>query len=144
MYSKILFTIWVSIPAILAQAMTIAQTGADDDPGYSDAAVAIQFLYLPSGNPLELDNATLQAPADSSGTFFQGPWGMQAGAILTTGAVSGASYTSGASSNQSTDNQGGGNSFCGTNSYDAAVLTMNVTLAANYTGITSTLVYASK
>lgn len=146
MYSQILFALWASIPVTLAQAITIAQTGLDDDPGNFDAAFAMQFLYLPpgSGNPLEVNNATLQAPANSSGVFSQGPWGMQSGAILTTGAVSGASYIPGASSNQCTDNQGRGNPFCGVNSYDAAVLTMNVTLAANYSGITSTLVYASK
>lgn len=138
MYLPISFTTWVSIPAVFAQAMTVASPVND---GYSISGFSIQYLNLPYGNPLELNNGTLQAPANSAGTFLDGPWNMEVGGILTTGAARGASWPY---ANQSTDNHGEGNPFCGVNSFDAAVLTMNVTLATNYSGLTSTLVYASK
>lgn len=138
MFFPFLFSIWVSIPAALAQAITVASPVND---GYSISDFSIQYLYLPYGNPLELNNGTLQAPANSSGIFLNGPWNMEGGGVLTTGAVIDASWPY---TNQSTDNHGEGNPYCGENSFDAAVLTMNVTLATNYSGLTSTLVYASK
>lgn len=138
MYSVFVLTLWACVPVVCAQAITVAE--ADNDGNFL-SSFAIQALFLPLDNPLDLNNATLLAPAGSSGTFLNGPWGMDTGAILTTGSVTGASYPS---SDQSSNNNASGSIFCGANSFDAAVLTMDVKIAANYSGITSTLVYASK
>lgn len=138
MISTFLLSLWAFIPAVCSQAITVAQANSD---GNFIGSYAIQALFLVSENPLDPGNSSFQGPANSSGTFLNGPWGMDTGAILTTGLASGASFTS---ANQSTNNSAPGSAFCGANSFDAAVLNMNVTLSANYSGITSTLVYASK
>lgn len=85
---------------------------------------------------------TFVGPANSSGTFYQGPWGMEMGALLTTGALDSASDAATAG-DQSTDNLAAGSSACG-DSFDAAALTIPLVLEEGYSGISTTMVYASR
>lgn len=138
MLPRLLLVLWTLATGTLAQAITVVQANTD---GISLGSSAIEALFQASGNPLDLSDARFQGAANSSGSFLNGPWGMESGSILTTGLVSGASFPS---ANQSVNNQAAGSVFCGSDSFNAADLTMNVTLSEGYSGITSTLVYASK
>ncbi|UZP39405.1 hypothetical protein NXS19_007221 [Fusarium pseudograminearum] len=93
-----------------------------------------------NGPGLTLVNWELRAPADSLGTFTDGPFGIGNGGILTTGQASGA--MPGGDGN--VDNGGdGADVFCGLGSTNAAVVYAGVTPGAGYNGIRIEFVFAT-
>lgn len=81
-----------------------------------------------------------------SGIFLYGPWNMTAGAVLTTGLGNDTAYEP---ANRSTDLGQPGSAYCSANGdaagfYDASFYTMEVVLEDGFSGLSSTIVYASK
>ncbi|KAF5239996.1 hypothetical protein FAUST_4580 [Fusarium austroamericanum] len=93
-----------------------------------------------NGPGLTLVNWELRAPADSLGTFTDGPFGIGNGGILTTGQASGA--MPGGDGN--VDNGGDGLAdFCGANSRNAAIVYAGVIPGAGYNGIRIEFIFAT-
>lgn len=81
----------------------------------------------------------------SSGTFVNGPLGLNNGTILTTGLAPSAIP---GSTKLSTINNVAGSSLCtstlgAANTFDAAVLTLSVTLPVEFQGITADFIFAT-
>lgn len=81
----------------------------------------------------------------SSGTFVNGPLGLNNGTILTTGLAPSAIP---GSTKLSTINNVAGSSLCtstlgAANTFDAAVLTLSVTLPVGFQGITADFIFAT-
>lgn len=124
------------------EAITVVSPSND---GTALAGSAIAPIYNISDAPLSFLDAKFQGATSSSGIFTNGPWNMLGGAILTTGmAVEAASGVVPAGT-QSTNNNAIGSNYCSPDqSYNAAVLSIDLNLASDYVGLSSTLVYASK
>lgn len=144
MNAALLYALALLTSAVSSQAGAITVVSPSND-GTILAGFALASIYNISDAPLSIVDAKFQGGTSSSGIFSNGPWNMLDGTLLTTGmAVSAASGVAPAG-NQSTNNNATGSPYCSSdNSYDAAILTMDVNLVAGYTGVSSTLVYASK
>lgn len=126
-----------------AQAATFVSPTHD---GVYLADYALAPSHSTSNIALSLINATFQGATDAAGSFTSGPWGMAGGALLTTGLAMDAGRETSAIGTQSNDNKADGSRYCSSEceSFDVATLSMEVRLAPGYSGISSTLIYATK
>jgi hypothetical protein len=93
---------------------------------------------------LTLNSATYVGAALAAGTYTGGPLGIHDGIILTSGTAQAAT---GSAVAPSTNNKAAGSTLCsavsGGTSYDASVLTMNITQLAVTGGLTFQFIFAS-
>ena len=126
------------------------------------AVIVSAFSVSPTGDAATLANAALDngfsiigksftGASDCSGTYTDGPMGIDDGAILTTGDVTDAPLVNvevrtHPNTNENTAGSALCNSIVGSSltTYDAAVLTMNITVPLGYNGITAYFIFASE
>lgn len=95
----------------------------------SDAATLAAAIF--NGAGITFSSASYAGAAIAAGTFTDGPFGIGSGAILTSGSATGAQVGGSGGGN----NGFSGSQFCGYNSFDASVLTVNVNVEAGYNGV---------
>ncbi|KAI5843344.1 hypothetical protein DFP73DRAFT_551627 [Morchella snyderi] len=113
----------------------------------TDDATALANAVLSPG--ITLVSATYSGAVGSSGTYTDGPLGIRDSIVMTSGNAIDTVPGSDTSEEISKDRSTAGSALCqslngGVNTYDAAVLTMDVVLDAGYAGFFTEFVFASE
>ncbi|KAK1671497.1 hypothetical protein BDP55DRAFT_675761 [Colletotrichum godetiae] len=104
----------------------------------SDANVLANAIF--NGPGITVLQATFSGAAVSSGTFTDGLGGIGNGAILTSGTAGGALP----GGNQYSDNgAAGSDTYCGANTFNAAILTVGIAIDPGYNGVQVEFILAS-
>lgn len=104
-----------------------------------DAGVLANAIF--SGPGITVLQATFSGASIAVGTFADGPFGIGSGAILTTGAAEGALP----GGDHYVDNGAPGSSmYCSANSFNAAILTVDILVEPGYAGILVEFIFASE
>ncbi|KAF3809010.1 hypothetical protein GCG54_00011204 [Colletotrichum gloeosporioides] len=104
-----------------------------------DASVLANAIF--TGPGVSVLSATFSGSATSSGTFTDGLGGIGNGAILTTGSAAGALP---GGDHYVNNGAGGSNTYCGTNTFNAAILSVSVAIANGYNGVQVEFIMASE
>jgi hypothetical protein len=94
-----------------------------------------------SGPGITIIQASFSGASVSSGTFTDGPFGIGSGAILTSGAAVGALP---GGDHYVNNGAPGSDTYCGTNTFNAATLTVDVLVQPGYAGIDFEYILASE
>ncbi|KAL6352040.1 hypothetical protein LRP88_14853 [Fusarium phalaenopsidis] len=94
-----------------------------------------------SGPGITIIQASFSGASVSSGTFTDGPFGIGSGAILTSGAAVGALP---GGDHYVNNGAPGSDTYCGTNTFNAAILTVDVLVQPGYAGIDFEYILASE
>ncbi|KAM6505836.1 hypothetical protein FSOLCH5_014012 [Fusarium solani] len=94
-----------------------------------------------SGPGITIIQASFGGASVSSGTFTDGPFGIGSGAILTSGAAVGALP---GGDHYVNNGAPGSDTYCGTNTFNAAILTVDVLVQPGYAGIDFEYILASE
>lgn len=94
-----------------------------------------------TGPGVVVQSATFTGSSASSGTFTDGLGGIGNGAILTTGNAVGALPNG---DHYVNNGAAGSNTYCGTNTYNAAILSVSVAIANGYNGVQVEFIMASE
>ncbi|KAI8711820.1 hypothetical protein NCS52_01446300 [Fusarium sp. LHS14.1] len=105
----------------------------------NDANVLANALF--SGPGITIVSASFTGAAASSGTFVDGPFGIGTGAILTTGTAVGALPNG---DHYVNNGQPGSSTYCGPNTFNAAILSVDVIVDVGYNGIDFEYIMASE
>lgn len=89
-----------------------------------------------------VDASWIKHAAESAATFGDGPFGIGDGGMLTTGFAIGALEWLGW--NDIVDDAGSSPVYCGPNSFDAAVLSVDITVEPGYHGVEMQFILASE
>ncbi|KPM43909.1 hypothetical protein AK830_g2619 [Neonectria ditissima] len=103
-----------------------------------DASVVGNALF--SGPGITFLQGSFSGASGAIGTFTNGPFGIGDGAILTTGEAVGAEL----GGNTFVSNDAPGSDYCGSNSYDGAVLQVSFSLDPGYNGLQFEYILASQ
>jgi hypothetical protein len=93
------------------------------------------------GNGLTILQAQFSGASVSSGTFAEGPFGIGSGGILTTGAAIGALP---AGDHYVNNGAPGSATYCNANTFNAAILTVDLLLDPTYNGFNIEYIMASE
>ncbi|KAI8651528.1 hypothetical protein NCS55_01397900 [Fusarium keratoplasticum] len=107
--------------------------------GSNDANVLANALF--SGPGITIVQASFTGAASSSGTFIDGPFGIGSGAILTSGSAVGALPNG---DHYVNNGQPGSDTYCNVNTFNAAILTVDVVVGVGYNGIDFEYIMASE
>ncbi|UPK99639.1 hypothetical protein LCI18_010574 [Fusarium solani-melongenae] len=107
--------------------------------GSNDANVLANALF--SGPGITIVQASFSGAAVSSGTFTDGPFGIGSGAILTSGSAVGALPNG---DHYVNNGQPGSDTYCNVNTFNAAILTVDVVVGVGYNGIDFEYIMASE
>lgn len=93
------------------------------------------------GNGLTILHAQFSGASVSSGTFTDGPFGIGSGGMLTSGAAIGALPNG---DHYVNNNAPGSDTYCGVNTFNAAILTVDLFLDPTFGGINFEYIMASE
>lgn len=93
-----------------------------------------------SGPGVTVVSGSFTGSSVAAGTFTNGPFGIGSGIILTSGSAAGALP---GGDTQVANGVGGSNDYCGSNSYDGAILMVNLNIDTGFNGILVQLIIAS-
>lgn len=94
-----------------------------------------------SGPGITILQASFSGASVSSGTFSDGPFGIGSGGILTSGAAVGALP---GGDHYVNNGAPGSNTYCGSNTFNAAILTVDLFVNPTYSGIEFEYILASE
>ena len=94
-----------------------------------------------NGPGITVVSASYTGASAASGTFVDGPFGIGSGVILTTGTAVGSL----ANGNHYVDNgQPGSSTYCGSSTYNAALLSVDILVDIGYSGVLVEFIFASE
>ncbi|KAJ4249690.1 hypothetical protein NW757_007718 [Fusarium falciforme] len=130
MKSTGILTLWVSL---VHQCLGFSVTTSGD----ANTLAAALF----SGPGVTILQASFSGATVSSGSFTDGPFGIGSGAILTSGAAVGALPNGDHYVNNGAP---GSNTYCGANTFNAAILSVDILVGVGYNGIDFEYIVASE
>ncbi|KAH7209938.1 hypothetical protein DER44DRAFT_864616 [Fusarium oxysporum] len=104
----------------------------------NDANVLANAVF--SGTGVVITSASYQGATDASGTFTNGPFGIGSGGIFTSGSASGAAP---GGNTQVANGAAGSATYCGSNTFDGSLLTVDLVISPGYNGLLIQLILAS-
>ncbi|KAF7563732.1 hypothetical protein G7046_g381 [Stylonectria norvegica] len=104
----------------------------------NDATALANAIF--NGVGITVTSATFTGANNAAGTFAQGPFGIGAGGILTTGAAANAAP----GGNVHLANNAAGSTYCGSNTNDGAILMVDINVLSGFSGVLINMILASE
>jgi hypothetical protein len=123
---------------LVASAVLLPASHAFSITTTNDAASLAGALF---GQGITVLQASFSGAAVSSGVFADGPFGIRDGVILTSGAAVGALPNGDHYVNNGAP---GSSDYCGPNTFNAAILTVDIFLDPTYSGVRVEIILASE
>ncbi|KAF4456468.1 hypothetical protein F53441_1418 [Fusarium austroafricanum] len=128
----------ISSLQLIASAVLLPASWAFSITTTNDANALADAIF---GQGITILQASFSGAAVSSGTFTEGPFGIGSGAILTSGAAVGALPNGDHYVNNGAP---GSSTYCGPNTFNAALLTVDILLDPAYSGVRVEIILASE